>query len=250
MVDIHCHILPEVDDGAWDLEAALQMARMAVHCGVRRIITTPHFQGVPETLEQLPYILHQHRLLKRAIQREQLPLELLPGAEVLCMPQTLELARMGQLPTLGSSQYVLTEFYFDASWKFMDSTLESLRAFGYQPVVAHPERYGAIQRDPDRARSWFERGIVLQVNKGSVLGAFGRRAEETAVRLLYRGNVHIIASDAHSPERRTPDLSAVQEWAREHLGREYSRILLSDNPGRITRGQPMCRVHRRDTHSL
>ena len=144
------------------------------------------------------------------------------------------------------SRYVLTEFYFDASWEFMDSTLETLRAMNYQPVVAHPERYSAIQYDPGRARSWFEREIVLQVNKGSVLGAFGRRAEETAVRLLYRGNVHIIASDAHSPERRTPDMTAVQEWAREHLGREYSRILLEDNPGRITRGRPMCRVHRRD----
>ena len=246
MVDIHCHILPEVDDGAWDRDAALEMARMAVRSGVKRIIATPHFQGVPESLEQMPYILHQYRQLRSAIQREKLELELLPGAEILCVPQTLELARAGKLPTLGNSRYVLTEFYFDASWEFMDSTLEQLRTLNYQPVVAHPERYSAIQHDPGRARSWFEREIVLQVNKGSVLGAFGRRAEETAVRLLYRGNVHIIASDAHSPERRTTDMTAVREWTREYLGREYSKILLEDNPGRITRGRPMCKVHRRE----
>lgn len=246
MVDIHCHIVPEVDDGAWDLEASLEMARMAVRCGVRRILATPHFKGTPELLPHLPYMVHQFRQLQAAVQREKLPLELIPGAEILCVPQTLELARMGQLPTLGSSRYVLTEFYFDASWEFMDSTLEGLRAFGYQPVVAHPERYGAIQRDPERARSWFDRGIVLQINKGSVLGVFGRHAEDTAVRLLYRGNAHIIASDAHSPERRTTDLTAVREWALDHLGREYTRILLEDNPGRITRGRPMCKVHRRD----
>ena len=246
MVDIHCHILPEVDDGAWDRETALQMARMAVHSGVRRIIATPHFHGVPQSLEQVPYIAHQYRQLQSAIQQEKLELELIPGAEILCVPQTLELARMGQLPTLGKSRYVLTEFYFDASWEFMDSTLARLQDLGYLPVVAHPERYSAIQYSPDRVRSWFERGIVIQVNKGSVLGAFGRRAEETAVRLLYRGNVHIIASDAHSPERRTPDLTAVREWALEHLGREYSKILLEDNPGHITRGRPMCRVHRRE----
>lgn len=244
MVDIHCHILPEVDDGAWDLETAMEMARMAVRSGTKRIIATPHFQGVPESLEQIPDILHQYQRLQRAIQREKLELELLPGAEILCVPQTLELARMGRLPTLGNSRYVLTEFYFDASWEFMDSTLSQLQELGYQSVVAHPERYGAIQRDPHRASSWFERGIVLQVNKGSVLGAFGRRAEETAVRLLYRGNVHVIASDAHSPERRTPDMTAVREWAREHLGREYAKILLEDNPGRITRGRPMCQVRR------
>ena len=246
MVDIHCHILPEVDDGAWDRETAMEMARMAVRSGVKRIIATPHFHGVPESLAQMPYILHQHRRLRSAIQLEKLELELIPGAEVLCVPQTIELARAGQLPTLGNSRYVLTEFYFDASWEFMDSTLEQLRALNYQPVVAHPERYSAIQHDPNRARSWFEREIVLQVNKGSVLGAFGRRAEETAVRLLYRGSVHIIASDAHSPERRTTDMTAVREWTREHLGREYSKILLEDNPGRITRGRPMCRVHRRE----
>ncbi len=246
MVDIHCHILPEVDDGAQDLESALEMARMAADCGVTRIIATPHFHGVPQSLEQMPHILRQFQQLKNAIGQEIPELELIPGAEILCVPQTLELARMGQLPTLGDSRYVLTEFFFDASWEFMDSTLTRLQDMDYQPVVAHPERYSAIQHSPDRAGSWFEREIVVQVNKGSVFGAFGRRAEETAVRLLYRGNVHIIASDAHSPERRTPKLTNVQNWAREHLGREYTKILLEENPCRIARGQPMFRVRRRE----
>ena len=136
MVDIHCHILPEVDDGAWDLETAMEMARMAVRSGTKRIIATPHFQGVPESLEQIPDILHQYQRLQRAIQREKLELELLPGAEILCVPQTLELARMGRLPTLGNSRYVLTEFYFDASWEFMDSTLSQLQELGYQRQAA------------------------------------------------------------------------------------------------------------------
>lgn len=244
MVDIHCHIVPEVDDGAWDLDAAVAMARLAVGCGVKKIIATPHFKGVPQSLEELPAILYQLRRLESAVKREKLDLELIPGVEVLCVPQTMELARMGRLPTLGSSRYVLTEFYFDAPWEFMDATLEGLLDCGYSPVVAHPERYGAVQRDLNLARSWFERGFVLQVNKGSVLGAFGRRAEEAAVRMLYRGTVHVLASDAHSPEARTTDLSLVRQWCLEHLGREYTRILLEDNPGRITRGKPMCRVRR------
>lgn len=242
MVDIHCHIVPEVDDGAWDMDTALEMARMAVGCGVSRIVATPHFKGIPEALEELPYIVHQFRRLQSAVKREKMELELIPGMEVLCVPQTMELARMGRLPTLGNSRYVLTEFYFDASWEFMDSALEGLRDCGYQPVVAHPERYGAVQRDLRLARSWFERDFVLQVNKGSVLGAFGRRAEEAAVQLLYRGTVHAIASDAHSPELRTTDLSPVRQWALEHLGREYTKILLEDNPGRISRGRPVRRV--------
>lgn len=244
MVDIHCHIVPEVDDGAWNLEAALEMARLASHCGVKTIIATPHFKGDPGELEGVPYIYRQFQQLQRALEREKLELELIPGMEVLCLPQTMELAREGRLPTLGDSRYVLTEFYFDASGHFMEDTLEGLRRYGYRPVVAHPERYAAVQREPELAGRWFERGIVIQVNKGSVLGAFGGRAEETAVRMLHRGMVHIIASDAHSPRRRTTDLEPVRQWCLERLGRTYTRILLEDNPGRVARGKSIMQTDR------
>ena len=242
MVDIHCHILPEVDDGAWDMEAAVAMAKIARDSGVKKIITTPHFKGEPKSLEAVGFLMHQRRLLQSRLKREKIEVELLPGAEVLCVPQTMELAQTGRLPTLGTGRYVLTEFYFDASAGFMDETLHGLRQMGYLPVVAHPERYGAVQRDPELAARWFHRGIVLQVNKGSVLGAFGRRAEDAAVRMLCRGNAHIIASDAHSPHVRTTDLQPVRHWCLDHLGQAYTKILLEDNPGRVAAGKPMCKV--------
>ena len=242
MVDIHCHILPEVDDGAWDMEAAVAMAKIARDSGVKKIITTPHFKGEPKSLEAVCVLMHQRRLLQSRLKREKIEVELLPGAEVLCVPQTMELAQTGRLPTLGTGRYVLTEFYFDASAGFMDETLHGLRQMGYLPVVAHPERYGAVQRDPELAARWFHRGIVLQINKGSVLGAFGRRAEDAAVRMLCRGNAHIIASDAHSPHVRTTDLQPVRHWCLDHLGQAYTKILLEDNPGRVAAGKPMCKV--------
>ena len=242
MVDFHCHILPEVADGAWDMEAAVAMAKIARDCGVKKIITTPHFKGEPKSLEAVGFLMHQRRLLQSRLKREKIEVELLPGAEVLCVPQTMELAQVGRLPTLGTGRYVLTEFYFDASAGFMDETLHGLRQMGYLPVVAHPERYGAVQRDPELAARWFHRGIVLQINKGSVLGAFGRRAEDAAVRMLCRGNAHIIASDAHSPHVRTTDLQPVRHWCLDHLGQAYTKILLEDNPGRVAAGKPMCKV--------
>ena len=242
MVDIHCHILPEVDDGAWDMEAAVAMAKIARDSGVKKIITTPHFKGEPKSLEAVGFLMHQRRLLQSRLKREKIEVELLPGAEVLCVPQTMELAQTGRLPTLGTGRYVLTEFYFDASAGFMDETLHGLRQMGYLPVVAHPERYGAVQRDPELAARWFHRGIVLQINKGSVLGAFGRRAEDAAVRMLCRGNAHIIASDAHSPHVRTTDLQPVRHWCLDHLGQAYTKILLEDNPGRVAAGKSMRKV--------
>ena len=242
MVDIHCHILPEVDDGAWDMEAAVDMAKIARDSGVKKIITTPHFKGEPKSLEAVGFLMHQRRLLQSRLKREKIEVELLPGAEVLCEPQTMELAQVGRLPTLGTGRYVLTEFYFDASAGFMDETLHGLRQMGYLPVVTHPERYGAVQRDPELAARWYHRGIVLQISKGSVLGAFGRRAEDAAVRMLCRGNAHIIASDAHSPHVRTTDLQPVRHWCLDHLGQAYTKILLEDNPGRVAAGKPMCKV--------
>ena len=244
VVDIHCHIVPEVDDGAWDMDTAVAMARIAEGCGVNKIIATPHFKGIPEELEALPYMKQQFRRLQSAVKRELPRLELIFGMEVLCVPQTIEMARHGLLPTMGNTRYVLTEFYFDAGASFMDAALEEMRSCGYLPVVAHPERYAAVQRDPGLAGRWFERGIVLQLNKGSILGAFGRRAEDTALRLLYRGMAHVIASDAHSPQIRTTDLGGVQQWCLDHLGREYTKILLEENPGRIAKGRPMRAVHR------
>ena len=214
MVDIHCHILPEVDDGAWDMEAAVAMARIARDCGVKKIITTPHFKGDPGALEGLGLFQYQLRLLQSRLKREAVEVELLPGAEVLCVPQTLELARSGSLPTLGTGRYVLTEFYFDAGAAFMDETLQALRQMGYLPVVAHPERYGAVQRDPELASRWFHRGIA-----------------------------HVIASDAHSPQVRTTNLEPVRRWCLDHLGQEYTKILLEDNPGRVAAGKAMRKVH-------
>lgn len=246
MIDIHCHILPEVDDGAYSMEEALAMARLAVRSGVTEIITTPHFTGVPEEMQALEHIMRQFRRLKAELKREQIPLQIHPGAEILCVPQTMELAREKLLPTLGDSNYVLTEFFFDATWEFMDATLEGIRELGYRPVVAHPERYGAVQRDIRLAQSWFERGFVLQVNKGSVLGAFGRRAEDAALRMLHRGIVHMLASDAHTSQVRTTDLEPARLWCLDHLGRSYTDILLQANPKRILNDRHMCRAERRE----
>lgn len=242
MIDIHCHILPSIDDGARSMEESVAMARMAVASGVTGIVTTPHFLGVPESLELMPELLAKLRKLHRACRAAGLELELYPGAEILCVDETVRLAEQGRLPTLSDGRYVLTEFRFDESWDFMDLTLDSIRRCGYAPVVAHPERYGAIQHDPRRIRRWFERGYVIQVNKGSVLRAFGTRVRDTAMAMLQDGTVHTIATDAHWSSRRTTDINAVTEWCEDHLGGSYTRILLEENPKRIVRGEEMAPI--------
>jgi len=242
MVDIHCHILPEVDDGAEDLAEALEMARIAAESGVTDLAATSHFRGDLLEKKILEEFRCRFRELEAALRREEIPLRLHLGAEVLCSWDTLDLAQEGGLPTLGDTRYVLCEFRFDAPWGYMDEILDGIRELGYRPVVAHPERYGCVQQDPRRAGRWFQKGYVIQLNKGSVLGSFGSRPQETARLLLERGFVHMIASDAHSAHRRNTDMGPLAGWLLERYPRDYVRLLLTENPGRLLRGEGMAPV--------
>ena len=239
MIDIHCHILPNFDDGASSLEEALDMARMASYSGVTGIVATPHFRGEEDFLDQKEIIDLHFRELDAAIQKWSIPIQLYPGAEILCLPETPELAAQRQLPTIGNTNYVLTEFYFDESFAYMDGILSDIADYGYRPVVAHPERYDAIQRDPMLLERWARMGFVLQLNKGSILGSFGEWVEEAAHEILELGLVHLFASDAHSCYERTPHMGELQQWVEEFCDPDCARILLEENPRRLLLGQSM-----------
>lgn len=242
MVDIHCHILPGVDDGAEDLAESLEMVRMAARCGVTDLAATPHFLGNGLDPERLALLHRRFRELELALKQAQIPLKIHLGAEILCTARTVELAWAEQLPTIGDSRYVLCEFYFNTSGFRMDEILSGIAEAGYRPVVAHPERYDAVRKDPRWVLRWFQKGCVIQVNKGSVLGAFGPGPQSAAHWLLERGIVHILASDAHSALHRTTDLSALREWLLERYPKEYVSLLLEENPGRLLRDRPMAPV--------
>lgn len=239
MIDIHCHILPGIDDGAADMAEAVAMARLAQRSGVTGIVATPHFRGERQSLALVDRIIDRYQRFGQALQREGIRMELYPGAEVLCLPQTVELARKEELPTLSNSNCVLTEFFFDMPFEMMDEILSEIAQCGYRPVVAHPERYGAIIEDPRGLDYWFRRGYILQLNKGSVLGAFGYRVRNTAQWILETGLAHIVSSDAHSASHRTTDMSILRQFLLDEYPEPYVRVLMEENPQRLIRGLPM-----------
>ena len=239
MVDIHCHILPGFDDGAATLEDALAMARLSVASGVTDLVVTPHFPGEESSLRRLTKLVARYELLQQALHREKIPLKLHLGAEILCLPETPRLAARKALPTIADTSYILTEFRFNVSAEYMNEMLESLRDAGYIPVIAHPERYDAVQRAPRLAAYWFRRGYVLQLNKGSLLGYFGKRVQSTALTLLEGGLVHLIATDAHSPQRRTTNMRHLRSWLQNRCNPEYVSVLLEENPARLIKGRKM-----------
>lgn len=239
MIDIHCHILPDLDDGSADMDESLAMAHIAAASGIEGIIATPHFRGEEQGLAQLPKILSRYRHFARALSRTEIPITVYPGAEILCLPQTPRLARQKELPTLADTNYLLVEFYFDESPEYMDGILRQIGDCGYRLVVAHPERYSAIQRDPSLAHRWSRLGYALQLNKGSLLGAFGDRVQCTAAALLEDGVIRLIASDAHSIARRTTDMRPLRQWLNRECSAEAVAILLEENPQRLIRGEDL-----------
>ena len=238
MIDIHCHILPDIDDGAESLEEALDMARMAAMSGVTDIVATPHFRGDPDYLGVIPHIKRKYEQLSQALIHWDIPIRLHLGAEVLCTPKTAKLASMRELPTLGNTRYVLTEFHFDESFDFMDRSLRQNASRGNDPVVAHPERNDAVNRSPQKLREWAQRGYILQINKGSVLGSMGARAERSAHELLELGCAHLFASDAHSRYQRTPHMESLRRWVEECCDPLCAYIFLEENPRRVLEGRP------------
>lgn len=244
MVDIHCHILPQVDDGADSMDTSLLMARMAADSGVHTIIGTPHCNlpyAENKNYRDAPLAMHFVELIQR-IREANIPVEILPGAEVMCMPDTVELLRKRQLVTLARSDYLLVEFFFDEDLDYMEDMLSAIAAEGIRPVVAHPERYGAVQRMPGVVERWFNSGYVIQLNKGSILGRLGRGAEKTAARLLSRGLAHIIASDAHDTLVRTANMNSLRNFVEENYGSDYAEVLLELNPSRICSNLPMLQA--------
>ena len=162
MIDLHCHILPELDDGSQSLEESLAMARMAVNSGVRAMAATPHCMG-----ERAEEVYGTWSLLRQALEETGVPLKLYPGMEIFGTPDTARLLREGKLFTLNGSRYPLIEFAFQSSGEEETLILRSVCRAGFRPLVAHPERYTYLQHDPEIVNRWCRLGCLFQVNRGS-----------------------------------------------------------------------------------
>ncbi|WP_302658933.1 tyrosine-protein phosphatase [uncultured Dysosmobacter sp.] len=240
MIDLHCHILPGVDDGSASEEESCMMARLAVDSGVTAVAATPHC-NVPGQFENVCSETLRRRFLRlhELLREQEIPLKLYTGMEVYMTPEVPRLLRQGKLLTLGGSRYLLVEFGFDESRQFAQRMLDALRGEGVTPVIAHPERYHFVQRERECLLRWADEGYALQINKGSLFGMFGSRAAHVANWCLGEGCLHLIGSDAHSPFRRTTRLADAWDYAADCDSPEIADFLLEENPSRILRDLPV-----------
>ena len=239
MIDLHCHLLPGIDDGAPDRAVALAMARMAVADGIRTVACTPHiYPGLYEN--DRAGIRAAVEAFRGELASEGIVLQLTTGADTHLAPDLVEGLRSGRIATLADSRYFLFEPpHHVAPPRLADSVFQVL-ASGYVPVVTHPERLTWIEEHYPLFAQLVRGGAWMQVTAGSLTGRYGRRPRYWAERMLDEGLVHILATDAHHCERRVPLLAEAREAAATRLGADEAMHLVQTRPECILYNRPAC----------
>ena len=238
--DFHSHLIPGVDDGARDLDDAMEGVRRMVDAGVRRVVTTPHLDAsISEDPDILSARLEEVRVawepLLARVTSEHPELDFRRGFEIMLNVPDANFSE--EELRLGGTSFVLVEWPRSHLPPGTTEVLSRLRFAGMKPVVAHPERYVGMDRELELAAEWRRAGAYLQVNYGSLLGRYGGDARTTAFRLLRRGWVDYFSTYFHG----RPSLSLYLEEAFERLeemaGAEQIQMLARSNPARLLRDE-------------
>lgn len=229
LVDIHCHILPGVDDGAPDMETSRAMIRDAYEQGVRYIIATPHYR--PEMFEpSMKKVIRVYHELRDYAEEVGIGLRL--GCEYYRNEQMIRHLDKKLRPTMLGSRYVLTEFSTNDSFVTVRNYIYELITKGYRPIVAHVERYFCCQ-EPERIQKLKKLGAQIQINADSVLGYEGHTIKKFCAVLMKDDLVDFIGSDAHNLEGRKMNLGKCATYVRKKMGQDYAEEIFVDNPRRI-----------------
>jgi protein-tyrosine phosphatase len=236
--DIHCHLLPQIDDGPKDWEGSLAMARLAVANGIGTIVATPHQLGRYEknSAEQILTLTAetQHRIAEAS-----LPLTILPGADVRIQENLPELIQTGRALTVANQNvYLLMELPHEQVLP-MGQLIYELQCQGITCILSHPERNQRLQKNPEILRPWVQQGCLIQVTAGSITGQFGREAERVSRLLLQKNLVHLVATDAHDATNRSPAWRPSFTKVYRYLGPRRAKKIFFDNPEAVVNGRPV-----------
>ena len=233
--DIHCHIIPNIDDGADSMMVALSMAKQAVKTGTNLVVGTPHQLGVNNRVTA-DVIRNGVALLQGQIDSENIELTVLPGADVRIDPELPALLKQGNVLTLADrGKHVLLELPHDTYYP-LDQLLNSLRRQGLVGILSHPERNRGIIKNPDVMWDVIEAGGLLQITAASLTGAFGSSCQEIAELAVDEGLIHFIASDAHDTKQRPFGMRDAYDTICDMAGEKLAELVCCENPNRVFEG--------------
>ena len=231
LIDIHTHILPGVDDGARDMQEAIDLCRRAWENGTRAILLTPHYRGVYKSDPAVLQAAYEN--LCKAVKKELPKMSLYLGNEVRFQTDIGQKIAKGEILSMAASRYVLLEFSNTAfRTHIITGVLECLSAEKV-PIIAHAERYGAFRQDPALTEEVLKLGALIQLNADSVMGKRGFGVKRFCRKLLKAEKVHFIASDAHDKKHRPPVLYACYKHICKKYGEKYAKAIFWKNPRAI-----------------
>jgi protein-tyrosine phosphatase len=232
MIDIHCHILWDIDDGPADFDGSMAMARLAAADGTRQLVATPHIHDAQQSPE---IIAEKAAHLNQALRDEGVDLEILCGGDNLYNLGAWNLARF----SINGTHYSLVEFPHTNLPANADEEIFEALHHGLVPIITHPERNPSIVQNPQLIFKMVESGALVQLTAESLTGGFGSAAKACSRYLLKKKMVHFLASDGHSAARRPPTMSAGFKAAAKIVGKDAARRLVFENPGKIVRGHDL-----------
>lgn len=228
-VDLHCHILPGIDDGARDMAQSQRMLRMAAADGIRTIIATPHHKAHRRSADTgtVRQLVNE---LQSWLDEEKIPIKLYTGNEILYRHETDNLLEAKQVCTLADSFYVLIEFSPKDDYAYIKHGVQEVLMAGYYPVVAHIERYDALASHIEHIEELVDLGAYMQVNASSVEGQHGFWEKRKILRWMKEGLVHFVATDAHDEEDRIPQISKSAQVVTKKCGEDVAHRIYVEHP--------------------
>ena len=237
MIDIHCHILPGIDDGPRTMEEAVAMARIAAEDGITKVVAAPHLrQGLYEpTREQ---VMERTQELRDSLEEAGIAVDVIPALDTRIEPDLVNRLEKGDIPTIGDQvKYVLLELPGERIPSQVESLLHECLLKKFVPIVVHPERVMEIQNNLERLEDWIAMGVLIQITGLSLLGGFGKKVERAAKKMLEYHLCHLIASEAHSADNHPPMLTEAVRMAGAILDDEDVDDMVNLMPARILAGE-------------
>ena len=235
MLDLHSHILPEVDDGAGSIGEALSMAKIAVEQGIDAVVATPHCLNIRDIERFVQGVERQRQQLQLALDAKGMDLDVFYGTELLMDPIFLRAGGLDRL-TINGTHYILVELPMGEMPLYAEDFVYKLQLAGFIPVIAHPERNLRIIHDPNLIYRLVDRGCLCQINTGSITGLYGKQVQRCARILLTHGMGHVLGTDAHSDGLRGPYIKGAIEILKKWLDPEQVNSIVGITPYDIVQG--------------
>lgn len=224
MIDLHCHLIYDTDDGAKEIDNSINMIKEAAKAGFKKICCTPHYL-VPQYAKTKAENIEKLEKIKEKLAEENIDVELFLGNEVYVVDNIYELIESNKVSTINDTNYVLIEFPMTFKSFIAEDEVDSLISHGYNVILAHPERYSYVQKDITYLDTFIERGVYLQGNYETLLGKYGNNAKKTLIKLIKEEKIDLLSTDNHKEKSTYTKMDKILKVLRKYAKDEYFESL-------------------------